>query len=316
MVENTQTNFYVELNNGIKMPRLGLGTALVQDVANIAYHSIKDGVRLIDTAWFYKNEKEVGVGVKKAIDEGIVKREDLFIVTKVWPCFKDNPEACLQESLTKLGLDYVDLLLDHWPYNFYYDKETGKEVGPVPLHVFWPMMEELVTKGLTRSIGVSNYNVQLLSDLLSFAKIKPVVNQFELHPYLSQRELVKYCTTNKVYAMAYFSITRAGSLKKGPGTEPLNLLEDPVFKTYAEKYGVSAGILALSWALSQEAIVIPSTSNPDRMKGNLNALNLKISKEDLDELHDKLNINFRLCDPKNPEWVHMTEWTKGVDIFA
>jgi diketogulonate reductase-like aldo/keto reductase len=215
----------------------------------------------------------------------------------------------MKESLNSLGLTYVDLYLDHWSYNFFDDKETGKQVGPVPLHVFWPMMEDLVNKGLTKSIGVSNYNVQLLSDLLSFAKIKPVVNQFECHPYLTSRELVKYCNSVRVYVMVYNSLCR-GDYTKGQITKQLNLLEDPEFKKVAEKYNTTTGFLALNWALSQDILVIPSTNTPNRMKENLQALNFKISKEDLNELHEQLNKNYRFNEPKT------YDWTKGIDIFA
>jgi diketogulonate reductase-like aldo/keto reductase len=123
MEENKGIDFYIELNNGIKMPRVGLGTYEVKDLSNIVYSSIKDGVRLIDTA--YKNEKEVGEGIKKAIDEGLVKREDLFIITKVWPSHKHKVEESIRESLSNLGLDYVDLYLDHWPIPVYNDPKTG-----------------------------------------------------------------------------------------------------------------------------------------------------------------------------------------------
>jgi D-xylose reductase len=300
-------NFFIKLNNGIQMPRVGLGTYAVKDLPGIIHSSIKDGLRMIDTAWFYKNEKEVGKGVKRAISDGLVKREELFVVTKVWPVFKDNPEGSLKESLSNLDLEYVDLVLDHWSYNFYHGKE--KQVGPVPLHVFWSNMEGLVNKGLTRSIGVSNYNVQLLSNLLSFAKIKPVVNEFELHPFLTQRELVKYCKSEQIHPIAYNSLCR-GDYALNQITQDLNLLENPVFKGYAGKYGVTPGLFALNWALSQDALIIPSTSNPKRMKENLTALNFKITQEDIDELHKQLNKNYRFIEPRE------YDWTKGVDIFA
>jgi D-xylose reductase len=309
MEGNNKIDFYIELNNGIKMPRVGLGTNAIKDLATVIHQSIKDGVRLIDTARFYKNEKEVGEGIKRAIDEGICKREDLFIVTKVWPSYKRKAEESIKESLADLGLDYVDLFLDHWPLNFYSDKEAGIEVEPYPLHQFWPTMEDLVHKGLTKSLGVSNYKVQLLADLLSYAKIKPVCNQIEFHPYLAQRELVKYCQTENIQIIAYNSICR-GVYALRNLTQDLNLLEDPEFKKYAEKYNVTTGVLALNWALSQNVIVIPGTNNPNRMKENLTALNFRMSKEDLDELYQKINKNHRFCHSKN------NPWTKGVDVFA
>jgi D-xylose reductase len=298
---NKTINCYIDLNNGLKMPRLGLGTYAVKELKNIVYESIKSGILLIDTAWFYKNEKEIGEGIKRALEDGLVKREELFIVTKVWPSHKHNPEESLKESLDNLGLVYVDLFLDHWPYNTFYDKVTDKETEPLPLHLFWPKMEELVYKGLAKSIGVSNYNVQLLSELLSSASIKPVVNQFELHPYLTQRDLVNYCNEQNICVMAFKSICR---------NEEVNLLEDPDFKAFADKYNISPGIFALNWALSQNAVVIPSTSNPERMKCNLEALNFTISDFVIKEMHEIMNKNFRLIKPQGGKW------TKGIDIFA
>jgi D-xylose reductase len=303
-------DFTITLNNGMKMPRVGLGTYEVKDLSNIVHSSIKDGVRLIDTAWFYKNEKQVGEGIKKAIGDGLVKREDLFIITKVWPSHKHKVEESMKESLTNLGLDYVDLYLDHWPIPVYNDPKTGVDTKPIPLHEFWPVMESLVEKGLTRSLGASNYHVQILADLLSYAKIKPVVNEFELHPYLTERELVKYCNTQQVYPIAYNSICRGAYINLNNISQSLNLLEDPVFKKYADKYGVTTGVLALNWALSQNALVIPATSNPKRMKENLTTLNLRMSQEDLDELHKQLNKNYRFNECKT------YDWTKGVDYFA
>jgi diketogulonate reductase-like aldo/keto reductase len=146
-------DFNITLNNGMKMPRVGLGTYEVKDLPNIVYNSIKDGVRSIDTAWYYKNEKQVGEGVKKAINDGLVKREDLFIITKVWPSHKRRVEESMKESLTNLGLDYVDLYLDHCPIPIYNDPKTGIDTEPIPIHEFWPVMEGLVKKGLTRSLA-------------------------------------------------------------------------------------------------------------------------------------------------------------------
>jgi diketogulonate reductase-like aldo/keto reductase len=298
----------ITLNNNIKMPRIGLGTHKIENCAEIVYESIKSGCRLIDTASVYQNEKQVGQGIKKAIDEGIVKREDLFVVTKIWTQDKHRVDQSIKYQLGELGLDYVDLYLDHWPFCTWIDDDTKKEIT-VPSHVFWPKMEELVHKGQVKSLGVSNYNVQLLADLLAFAKIKPVVNQFELHPYLAQTGLVNYCLANNVYPMAYNSICR-GSYAKKKITSEVNLLEDSVMKQYAEKYGVTTGILALNWALSRNCIVIPGTSNPKRMGENLKALNFKLSEEDLKCLLEKLDKNFRFNGTS--DW----GWSKNVDIFA
>ena len=159
---------FLKFNNGLNCPLIGLGTTRMKNVTEVVYQSIKDGTRLIDTASRYKNEEEVGKGINKAINEGLVKREDLFIITKCWLDEKEDPEKALNNSLKKLNLSYVDLYLDHWPCGKCYKKENDFKL--VNLREMWPKFESLVEKGLTKSIGVSNYNVQNLLNILSFVK--------------------------------------------------------------------------------------------------------------------------------------------------
>ena len=171
-----------------KVPSIGLGTAYINtDIAELVYSSIKDGTRLIDTAAVYGSEEGVGKGVAKAINEGIVKREDLFITTKLSKYEMSEPENCIKQSLQKLNMNYIDLYLIHWPKFFDYDKK-GNKINLMPLHKIWPLMESFVEKGYTKYIGVSNFNMQSLLNLLSFCKIKPLVNEIELHPYLYQKK--------------------------------------------------------------------------------------------------------------------------------
>lgn len=151
------------------MPVIGLGTYPIKEV-NVFEQAIKLGYRHFDTASFYENEQFLGEAIQRAISAGVVKREDLFIVTKLWHTEYADPEAALSRSLAKLKLDYVDCYLIHWPNNL--ASESKK-----PYHVLWAELEQLAEKGLTKSLGVSNFGVQLLSDLLCYAKIKPVCNQ-------------------------------------------------------------------------------------------------------------------------------------------
>jgi diketogulonate reductase-like aldo/keto reductase len=306
-MEDNKLSTYITLNNGSQMPRMGLGTFGIKNVEEIVYQSIKSGIRLIDTATRYNNEREVGLGIKRAINEGIVKREDLFIVTKLYVLMRHKVEDAIKFSLEELQLDYIDLYLDHWPFPIFKDKDTGQQQN-VPMHVLWSKMEELVEKRYTRSIGVSNYHVQALSNLLSFAKIKPVVDQVELHPFLIQEELVKYCETNNIRMMAYNSLGR-GLYSFQHMTEEFNLLENPLVKKLAEKYNVTPGIIALNWGISHDYIVIPSTSNPERMKENIMALNFKLTDDDLLQL-DGLNCNKRF------NWSRLLDWSEGVEMFA
>ena len=176
----------ITLNNGKKIPMLGLGTHRMMDPVNATYNSILEGARLIDTGTRYGNEEKVGAGVKRALQEGKVKREDLIIVGKVWLQGRKDPEQPLKRTLECFGIEYIDLYLDHWPYGKDYrnqDKINDPFMPNISIYEFWPKMEGLVEKGLAKSIGVSNYNFQCLSNLLSFCKIKPVVNEVEFNPY-------------------------------------------------------------------------------------------------------------------------------------
>ena len=163
------------LNNGLKIPLMGLGTSRIEPTEDIVYYSINDGIRLIDTAFKYENEKEVGLGIQKALKNGIVKRKDLFIIGKIWIDQRDDPEKALKGTLDRLQLTYIDMYIDHWPTGKdYMPDKNGERFRMVPINEFWPKMEKLVDKGLAKSIGVSNYNVQALCNLLSFCKKKPV----------------------------------------------------------------------------------------------------------------------------------------------
>jgi diketogulonate reductase-like aldo/keto reductase len=296
----------IELNNGTKMSRFGLGTHAVANCSEIVYQSIKDGVRLIDTASVYNNEKEVGEGIAKAIFEGIVKREDLYVITKLWVYDKHRAEEAIKESLERLGLEYVDLYLDHFPAHIYKDKSGT--IHKVAMHVLWINMEDFVRKGYTRSIGVCNYNVQSLINLLSLCEIKPVVNQVELHPYFPQENLLKYCRTNNIQIMAYNSLCKGTYAKKFHSD--VNLLEEELLKQMAIKYNTTPGNIALNWALLQDLVVIPATSNPHRMGENIKSLQFRLSEEDLKTITNTLDKNMRLNNTEN------FDYSMRFDLFA
>ena len=183
-------------NKLVNIPSIGIGTAYMSSVSEVIFSSIKDGTRLIDTAAVYGTESGVGKGIKKAIDQGIVKREDLFVTTKLSIYDIKDPESGIKRSLSMLGLKYIDLYLLHWPK--FYDCAGKRKTNIMPMHILWPLIENLVTKGYTKYIGVSNFNVQSLLNLLSFCKIKPLVNEIEFHPYLYQKKLVEFCKM-KIY---------------------------------------------------------------------------------------------------------------------
>ena len=269
----------IKLNNGLSCPLLGIGTSHMQNADEVVYQSIKDGTRLIDTATAYKNEDLVGKGINKAIEEGIVKREDLFVVTKCWITDKEDPEKALKASLERLNLSYVDLYLDHWPSGKCYNGQHDFKL--VSMREMWPKMESLVEKGLTKSIGVSNYNVQNILIILSICMIKPVVNEIEFHPYLYQKDLKEFCDKEDIKIFAYNPLVKGSYCKnrheKIMNERGLDLLNESIVKSLAEKYGKTPGQIILNWQVQIGVIPIPGTSNPQRMKENLGSIDFKSS---------------------------------------
>ena len=301
----------MESSNEIKIPNIGIGTANMQNVEEVVYQAIKDGVRLIDTASMYKNEEQVGNAINKAINEGIVKREDLYVVTKFWLDEKEDPEKALRASLDRLKLNYVDLFLDHWPTGKCYNGQYNFKL--ICVKEYWPKMEKCVDDGLTKAIGVSNYNVQNLLIVLSVARIKPLVNEVEFHPYLYQKDLLEFCNLEKIKILAYNPLVKGVYCKERHGKEmeekKLDLLNEPEVKSLAEKHGKTPGQIVLNWEIQKGVIPIPGTSKPERMKENLEATKFQLDQSDCETLehyaeHDK---EFRFAD---------SDKIYGIDIFA
>ena len=206
-MENITLKKSYRLNNGIDMPSIGLGSASLKDKDAIVRGIMEAGYRHIDTATCYNNEDIVGEALAECFAKGL-KREEIFVVTKIWHSDYGDVEGTIKKSLKLLQIDYLDLYLIHWPMGYYADPQK-------PMHVLWPEMEALVGKGLTKSIGVSNFNTQLLWDLLTYAKIKPVCNQVELNPQCVQDELVKFLHAKDIRPVAYTPVARPGALEKG-----------------------------------------------------------------------------------------------------
>ena len=293
-----------------KVPSIGLGTAYINtDIAELVYSSIKDGTRLIDTAAVYGSEEGVGKGVAKAINEGIVKREDLFITTKLSKYEMSEPETCIKRSLQKLNMNYIDLYLIHWPKFFDYDKK-GNKINLMPLHKIWPLMESFVEKGYTKYIGVSNFNMQSLLNLLSFCKIKPLVNEIELHPYLYQKKLVDFCRKENIIIFGYNPLVKGCYCAETAEENMRNLLGEKLIIDLSKKYNKTVGQIVLNWSVSREVIPIPMTSNLHRMKENLGSTDFLMDKDDLKKI-DKLNRNQRFG--QSDIW---NIYDDQIDVFA
>jgi methylglyoxal/glyoxal reductase len=256
------------LHNGVKMPWVGLGVFKVsegEEVIQSVKAAIKNGYISIDTASFYQNEEGVG----QAIKESGVPREELFITTKIWNGDQgyDSTLEAFDISLKKLGLDYLDLYLIHWPGKNKY-KET------------WKAFEKLYKEGRVRAIGVSNFQVHHLEELMSIAEIKPMVNQVEFHPHLTQKELLAYCKKEGIQMEAW------SPLKQG------QLLNEPVLEDIAHKYNKSVAQVILRWDLQHGVVTIPKSIKEHRIIENANIFDFELSAEDMDKI-DGLNQDSR-----------------------
>ena len=268
---------HVVLNNGLKMPLLGLGTWKSQpgEVKASVYEAIRVGYRHIDAAWVYKNQDEVGEGIAQAISEGIVKREDLWVTSKLWNhCHaKADVEPHLRETLDQLKLDYLDLYLIHWPV-------TGieGEVLTPPYNETWAEMESILEKGLAKTIGVSNMTVKKLEAMKSFAKVWPAVNQVEMHPFLRQDALLEYCKSVGTHITAYSPLGSPDS-ESFIGHNGSSLLQHPTVLKIAEETGKSPGQVLIRWALQHGSSVIPKSVTPSRIQSNFEVSDWELSSE-------------------------------------
>ena len=262
---------YQVLNNGVKIPVLGLGVFRMDD-ENEAYKSVRTaidlGYRHIDTAMIYENEEPVG----KAIRESGVNREDFFVTTKLWndDIKKGNAQNALETSLKKLGLDYIDLYLVHWPIK---DKYVS----------IWEDMEKIAATDKVCAVGVSNYQEKHLKEVLDLGTLVPAVNQIELHPYLSQKKLVKFCAQHNIKVESWSPLCA----KKN------DLLNEQILKDLGEKYSKTSAQIVLRWNVERGLIVIPKSSNPGRQEENLNVFDFSLTAEDIEKINS-LNKNMRV----------------------
>ncbi|MEG7335387.1 glyoxal/methylglyoxal reductase [Bacillus sp. 0102A] len=259
----------VTLHNGVEMPWFGLGVFKVEngsEATESVKAAIKNGYRSIDTAAVYKNEEGVGIGIK----ESGVAREELFITSKVWNEDQgyETTLAAFEKSLERLQLDYLDLYLIHWP-----GKDKYKDT--------WRALEKLYKDGKIRAIGVSNFQVHHLEELLKDAEIKPMINQVEFHPRLTQKELRDYCKKQGIQLEAWSPLMQG------------QLLDNEVLAQIAERHNKSVAQVILRWDLQNEVVTIPKSIKEHRIIENADIFDFELSQEDMDKI-DALNKDERV----------------------
>jgi alcohol dehydrogenase (NADP+) len=285
---------YLELSNKDKMPVLGLGTwkSGKGEVYGAVCDAIKMGYRHIDCASAYENEAEIGLAIKDCISDGIVKREDLWITSKLWNNMhgKDNVLVALKKSLNDLQLSYLDLYLIHWPIplkpeiNFPRKALDFYTLDEMPVESTWIGMEDAVVKGLTKHIGVSNFSIKKLKRLIDNSRIKPEVNQIELHPMLQQEQMLEFCKNEEIFLTAYSPLgskDRAFNLKSK--NDP-DLLNDPIIVDIAKTHQLTPAQILIAWAIMRNTSVIPKSVNSQRLKENLNAAEIRLTDKDMESI--------------------------------
>ncbi|ODM22639.1 hypothetical protein SI65_00228 [Aspergillus cristatus] len=308
-----------KLNNGVTIPGVGFGTFASEgskgESYNATLHALRTGYRHLDCAWFYQNEEEIGAAIRDFLKENSsVKRQDIFVCTKVWNHLHRYEDVIwsIENSLKRLQLDYVDLFLVHWPIAAEKETQEQPKIGPdgkyVILHDLtenpeptWRAMEKIYEDGKARAIGVSNWNIPDLEKLFKFAKVKPQVNQIEIHPFLPNDELVQYCLKHDILPAAYSPL---GSQNQVPTTGE-RVSENKTLNDIAQKGGNTLAQVLIAWGLRRGYVVLPKSGNPARIESNFKSINLS------DEDYEAVNA---VAKGRHFRFVNMKD-TFGYDVW-
>lgn len=313
----------VKMSSGFEIPIIGIGTwkSPQGQVEQAVKDAIDAGYRHIDCAFVYGNENEVGDGIAAKIAEGVVKREDLFITSKLWNIFHDpnHVRDAVQKSLDRLKLDYLDLYLIHWPMGYAF-LDNGENLFPknekdewiyseVDYVDTWRGLEALVDAGLVKSIGLSNFNSKQIERVLTSAKIPPAMLQIECHPYLNQKRLIEFCRSKNIAVTAYSPLGSNDRPWAKPG-DP-QLMDDPRIVKISQKYEKTPAQILIRYQIQRGVVVIPKSVTKSRIISNFEVFNFELNQEDIDAI-DSIDCNGRLC---ALEWIsNHPHYPFGADV--
>ncbi|TKR88489.1 hypothetical protein L596_012722 [Steinernema carpocapsae] len=282
----------VKLNSGFDIPLVGLGTYKIRgdDVPKAVEGALAAGYRMFDTAKYYHNEQELGDALEAALPKFNLTREDIFLTTKLWPAAENNTEATrkgVMESLVNLKTSYLDLVLVHYPKadahanNNPINKATRKDA--------FVELEKLKQEGIIRSVGVSNFEKRHLEEMVEYQQNTPSVNQLEYHPHFTRPEIKEYCGQHGIFFQAFSSL----------GRHQPELVADPIVVDIAKKHNTTVELVLLAFAYCQNVGIVPKSTNPERVAGNMTVVDIKLSEAEIEALN---GLN------KNQHYIRCTGW--------